>query len=693
MHGGNLIYKALIFSLLLTSTMGLCAKSGFKKTNSKTKLVSVQKFLKNRMLNISKRDLRAANHIQTVQKLSLKNYYNAHILRKAKKSIVKSSTFYPYRSWIITLNRVNNSKSFAKLSRYCDLRVVKRTHLEKKLNSSIKKFCNTKFLQLLAKSVNKSNRFSVKQMSYLSSNMNEYIFGNNRSNFITFLKKIKGNSRVHKFISFKTTEFLIQSRKVPNKSIIAQMNITPTLTRFIQLKGLDKNSTQNIFFNELNLMSAKLYSDFEDRSSSSNIVKSIKGILNFSELNQSYLPSKRTYSKLSAIGKFLSRRNYLDEARYIFQFIKRQNIKLTKKSQFNILWTYLLNNDHSLALDFINREKILANIDQYDEKMIFWTCYILEKNSKEKQLNSVVKTLIKINPLSFYSIMASKFTPNINYYNNLLDIREERVLTTKAYTKSAIRSLKRIKIWSSLKANSMISLEISSVTKQSNRSLVMKRSSEQSALAKNNLLLVTSNILNSRKDYLQSFKTIYKALSQNKILLNKQTLNLLFPKPFLKRLKYISKKTDPLVLLSLIRQESGFNPKARSHVGARGLMQLMPATARHVSNIKRTKRLNNPNTNMRVGTKYFNYLMDKYENNLIYTLSAYNAGESRVKRWQKKFFKNNSTLHTIESIPFQETRKYVQLIYRNIFFYKLLTGKKGDEISFPNKIYKVSLNN
>jgi len=80
----------------------------------------------------------------------------------------------------------------------------------------------------------------------------------------------------------------------------------------------------------------------------------------------------------------------------------------------------------------------------------------------------------------------------------------------------------------------------------------------------------------------------------------------------------------------------------------------------------------NPKENIKIGIRYFEYLMKTFNNNLIYSLAAYNAGPSKVKSWITTIFNNSNPLIAIENIPYKETRKYVKLIYRNIFFYNLL---------------------
>jgi soluble lytic murein transglycosylase len=122
-------------------------------------------------------------------------------------------------------------------------------------------------------------------------------------------------------------------------------------------------------------------------------------------------------------------------------------------------------------------------------------------------------------------------------------------------------------------------------------------------------------------------------------------------------------------------------------------MQIMPATARRLRRSVSDKHLVNPTTNIELGTKYFKGLYKRYNGNLVFVLSAYNAGESRVERWKDLYFDpEGAIIKNIESIPFLETRNYVKLIFRNVFFYKLLMDKKElTDSSDLNKIFDVSL--
>ncbi len=134
-----------------------------------------------------------------------------------------------------------------------------------------------------------------------------------------------------------------------------------------------------------------------------------------------------------------------------------------------------------------------------------------------------------------------------------------------------------------------------------------------------------------------------------------------------------------LCCLPITRQESNFDVAARSPVGARGLMQLMPATARAVSRQMRERYdrnalTNDPTYNIMLGSKYLGDLIDQFDGSYIMAIAAYNAGPYRVKRWIREFGDPRKAevdpIDWIEQIPFTETRNYVQRVMENLQVYR-----------------------
>lgn len=137
---------------------------------------------------------------------------------------------------------------------------------------------------------------------------------------------------------------------------------------------------------------------------------------------------------------------------------------------------------------------------------------------------------------------------------------------------------------------------------------------------------------------------------------------------------------DPNLIYAIARQESAFSEKARSSAGAMGLMQLMPATAQQTAQRAgvphQSQDLYQVEHNITLGSHYLNQLMERYDGNRILATAAYNAGPHRVNKWIKE--RGNISFDVwIETIPFSETRGYVQnvLSYSVIYAYRL--GKSG----------------
>jgi soluble lytic murein transglycosylase len=142
---------------------------------------------------------------------------------------------------------------------------------------------------------------------------------------------------------------------------------------------------------------------------------------------------------------------------------------------------------------------------------------------------------------------------------------------------------------------------------------------------------------------------------------------------------------DPSWIYAVIRQESAFRQDARSHVGAVGLMQLMPSTARRVAKgmlnqrAPKTKQLLEAETNISLGSAYLNQLSQKYDGNIILATAGYNAGPLNVDRWLGKTELPADVW--IELIPFHETHRYVRSVLSYMVIYDKRRGTKVTRLS------------
>ncbi|MBU2885123.1 transglycosylase SLT domain-containing protein [Gilvimarinus agarilyticus] len=163
-------------------------------------------------------------------------------------------------------------------------------------------------------------------------------------------------------------------------------------------------------------------------------------------------------------------------------------------------------------------------------------------------------------------------------------------------------------------------------------------------------------------------------------------LGIRFPLAYREHVQSTAKDTalEPHLLFAIARQESAFTPDARSSAGALGLMQLLPSTAKQTASRSGMQVSNhdllNPQTNIALGGRYLNQLMGEFNDNRILAAAAYNAGPNRVKQWLNQEESARLPYDVwIETIPYRETRGYVQ----NVLAYSVIYGYRlGDKRPF-----------
>jgi soluble lytic murein transglycosylase len=182
-------------------------------------------------------------------------------------------------------------------------------------------------------------------------------------------------------------------------------------------------------------------------------------------------------------------------------------------------------------------------------------------------------------------------------------------------------------------------------------------------------------------------------IAKNASYKNLNFLEISYPKIEVPKQVKSQKILDSSVILALIRQESEFDTSANSKVGAKGLMQIMPATAKLLSKVtnvdfSREKLTKDKDYNLALGSYYISDLDDDFGSHYL-AFAAYNAGPHRVEKWIKTYGdprrKQIDAIDFIELIPFHETRNYVQRVSENINVYEYL----NDPGNATNKIEKI----
>jgi soluble lytic murein transglycosylase len=651
---------------------------------------NIDKVKTNKKIQLTNLEGRIAKNFNYLFKLSKKGIYNFKLTSKLHSNLKKSKTFFKYNQWTKNLIDIQNTNNFEVLKSKCHkISTLNSSDLVVSyLNKSSTNICFNKYLKEMTKRSRRKSIFHKKEISFFREHSLHLISSSNQKMLKHFLGRFqKENSNFQKY-SKAITHHLINSSTIPSQSLLRILSMTPKLTRYLQSKDLHQYGTQKTFYREFKKL-MKITLDFADKNPESKEIKlHARTALNYFNSTRKFQNKNLVFKSLLSLGKSLTRRKEYNLARECFKRLLEEDSNIREKVIFEYLWTYTAQNEHEDGLEEViakyspDLETIKSN-----SKLHFWIGLSHAKEGNDNKAKKIFEDLIRTNPLSYYAILAAKkLSRDLDESTQSIYLRLVGSTTQNQRHKKLANSkidyhwLRRIIGWSSVNNDVFLNLEIKNTkTIKTGKDL-------------HDHLLSAAYSLGTRKDYLESFKVIYRNVENKTINVNKDALKILFPQPYFNQIKSRTKNFDPIIALSLIRQESGFNARARSHVGARGLMQLMPNTAKRFKRRIKTKQLYNAKLNIQIGTKYFNKLLTRYDQNLVYSLAAYNAGEGRVDEWQDQYLTSKSILKNIENIPFLETRKYVKLIFRNIFFYKMLFDKnKSDGNTSFNKIYDIDL--
>ncbi|NNM60149.1 MAG: transglycosylase SLT domain-containing protein [Legionellales bacterium] len=194
-----------------------------------------------------------------------------------------------------------------------------------------------------------------------------------------------------------------------------------------------------------------------------------------------------------------------------------------------------------------------------------------------------------------------------------------------------------------------------------------------------------------------AWKLYSLSLTTTTYLSDQKDIDLIYPKPYWQEVKTAAApfNMNPAFIYAIIRQESLFNSQAVSYAGAQGLMQLMPATAGMLAKKNGllpsdAENLTDPAINIQLGTSYLNRLLSANHNNPALAAAAYNAGPNRVKKWLPKQGSVDFDIW-VDSIPYPETRTYVQHVLMYMIIYQGLLNKQVSLGNLLEPVYPLSI--
>jgi len=570
-----------------------------------------------------------------------------------------------------------------------------------RLNISIDKYCRFLFLKRMT-DLSPNINFSSRDLAYFKDAAPFFTTGENRPELVSFLRHFKTNPVEHEKVSNFLIEKYIEFKLRPATNVMTSLKVNAQFNKFLQ-NNLNLDDSSNSYFQD---EFQRLSRDAQDAAEKGEVTQSkliIMSAVNFYNRNKNFINQKKAWTGVILTAKALFYKGRDNDSLEIFNLAKSIASKEDfSETNFYLIWPYIINKDYKGMRAMIDKHGMEKNMDKFDSKMQFWIATSLIKTNDVAKGTNYLHKILESSPYSFYSILSLKEIASLGkgkvneseILSKLVSKNEPADFSMDKAGSELKDSLKRLAVWNKIGNERFATLELRYVQSLP-KELTFKDADFAKTISaqaqKEFLIMNMIRLLNSQKKFITSFKIFQDSLDQNSLSLNYKLIKFIFPLNYMDIIKKNSENIDPLIVISLIRQESAFNPEAKSGVGAKGLMQLMPATAKRFNRKVRVNHLGNPEINIAIGTKYFKQLLQRFDGNLIFALASYNAGENRIDRWRKDIFRNDDPLSTIESIPFEETRNYVKLIYRNNFFYSLLQNKPVLMIPLE-ETFKVSSN-
>lgn len=557
------------------------------------------------------------------------------------------------------------------------------SQISKNVIRYLKKYCLNKFItKVSTKDIDSSKEVK----DYFFNSISHYTTGSLSSKFSSLFQATKKNEELYKEINLKIIDQSMKNNQVPSQDILGNLEFNGEFTNFLQGNPHYDIKNKHFFTSEFKRIINSFYRHISDEEFSESYQKLDQAVAFYTQ-NSKYISSETAWLSFTSAGKKLISYGLYEKAIDVFDNASKiapddqQN-----ESLFHKMWVYIVAKDYQKALKVIKSNSLLDKYKDLDSKPQYWIARVYQELGNLNIAKELYARLIADKPLTFYSIMALRQLGGLEEERAskqmLQDVKKDpwpSPFEAISLDKDLISMFRRLNLWASINEDSLLNVELDDIVEYKkdiafvNRSTASVVTDEQ--FKREKVRLLAKVLLNNDK-FFYTFRLIHQVVDTNFFEFNKEFTEILFPFEYFKEIKNMEKDLDPVLILSLIRQESAFNPNAKSVVGARGLMQLMPATARRFQRGVKAEHLKNPKTNIKIGIKYLKGLLRRYDGNIIYSLAAYNAGEGNMDRWLKQgAIASEDPLINLESIPFKETRQYVKLIYRNMFFYKLLNDE------------------
>ena len=354
----------------------------------------------------------------------------------------------------------------------------------------------------------------------------------------------------------------------------------------------------------------------------------------------------------------------IEKAIYLYKEIEEKypDSNYAPESLWKVFWyEYSVKRNYETAQELAYKHlKRYKNVNS-TTKMIFWLAKVQMKLNKNSEAHNILSKLASKYPDDYYGLRAESI---INKKSDFWNTNHLNQIRYKDKNEFPI-SLSNLEITDIKLINTLFELGDYEIWLDANfNNKIVESWFEAKKNKKSRSILLARDMLQEMDVKPPFISSAYK---------------LAYPLYWVDEINLAGKKfaLDPFLIMALIREESYFNEEARSSSNAIGLMQLMPGTANYIITkfslkVPQKYDMMNPRINIFLGCTYLKYLEERFDDNDLYVIAAYNGGEGSVNKWKSKSHYDNDEF--IENIPYDETHNYVKKIYRSYYLYKKIYG-------------------
>jgi soluble lytic murein transglycosylase len=393
--------------------------------------------------------------------------------------------------------------------------------------------------------------------------------------------------------------------------------------------------------------------------------ENLKALEHFGRLRERYPSSVHVDHARFASARIYESLGNIDQALVQYQALseRSRDNELREEAGWRPAWIYYLRGDDNAAYAAFKRLAARRDNTRYGTAALYWQGRMAYRTERQDEAKQIFLGILRDPDESYYKGAAAGWLERMGVAveekraaeSNPASAPEPQLNATQAFRLARAREL------SELALNQLATAELDEMRNRGVEPLPLR------------LLLV--------REYERN-----QAFNRSVVLAGQLAggsdglLRYRYPLAYWETVKKLAQERglDPHLVVGLIRQESLFDPNAVSRASALGLMQLLQSTAAQVARRLRLQppdreRLFDPGLNVALGTQYLKDLLQRYSNNLVKAIAAYNAGENAVARWEKQIGPVEED-EFIERISYAETRLYVKLVLRNLRIYRKLYG-------------------